>query len=619
MAGIRRRSWLTGAVLALALLLTALTLQAVQAANPGITLSKTSMQIELGKSAAFTVALSEQPSQNVGIILISLMPDVAAFSTSGADAGRVTLNFTPQNWNQAQTVTLNGLSTGITGGASDIYYTTTDCSPSCSFSKAASVQVFIPTTTLKVRSGVGVEGGNVSVYLRADPPSPVAYSFKWRVKPNTVDTAKYPPTASADFSATSGTASVAANVKYPNFTIASTADTTYEGEEYFQIELYDLPAFIKLDPKAGRGKIIDDDANPNMNLATAISYKDHRFLPPGETIRLQVQVLRQNPPGAGNSFTLTLTNPRTDLFTFSQTTFTFDGDDYQNWAGQKNFTVTSKANISQGLIEVDVPVTVTYKNQSASGKPIRIYVNHGHLTKPQLSINNFAAQKVAEGQQNYTFKIRMSANPKGIYPLRHLVSYPKRAQEQNAAARVRFEDDYDANPLVFTPANWNVWRTITVSFLEDNDIDDELIIIEYNLPAVDTYGRLESFVNAMRFVVADNDETPVVNTPPTRIGKPTLSDLSSTSVSLSWRSAGEIKSYEIRYWETDIKNAERRKYVFDPARFSANDEGQYSLSIHDLKPGHSYRLRVHVRLKNGKINNKLSSGVVRFTTPAASP
>ncbi|WP_445302029.1 S8 family serine peptidase [Microcoleus sp. K1-B6] len=151
--------------------------------TPGITVNPTAglTTTEAGGTANFSVVLNTQPTAPVTVVLSSSNPAEGTISTN-------TLSFTPNNWNQAQTVTVTGVGDNIADG--DIAYTIVTeaaVSTGSNYSNFNPSDVSVTNSdsdtvgvTVNPASTTAVEGGATGSYtlqLNSQPTAPVTVSF----------------------------------------------------------------------------------------------------------------------------------------------------------------------------------------------------------------------------------------------------------------------------------------------------------------------------------------------------------------------------------------------------------------------------------------------------------
>ncbi|MEG4274439.1 MULTISPECIES: S8 family serine peptidase [unclassified Microcoleus] len=151
--------------------------------TPGITVNPTAglTTTEAGGTANFSVVLNTQPTAPVTVALSSSNPAEGTVSTNS-------LSFTPNNWNQAQTVTVTGVGDNIADG--DIAYTIVTEAAVSTDSKYSNFNPSDVSVTNSDSDTVGVtvnpastaaaEGGATGSYklqLNSRPTAPVTVSF----------------------------------------------------------------------------------------------------------------------------------------------------------------------------------------------------------------------------------------------------------------------------------------------------------------------------------------------------------------------------------------------------------------------------------------------------------
>ncbi|MEG4503495.1 S8 family serine peptidase [Microcoleus sp. F6_B4] len=151
--------------------------------TPGITVNPTAglTTTEAGGTANFSVVLNTQPTAPVTVALSSSNPAEGTVSTN-------TLSFTPNNWNQAQTVTVTGVGDNIADG--DIAYTivteaavSTDSNYSnfnpsnVSVTNSDSDTVGVTVNPASTTAAEGGATGSYTLQLNSQPTAPVTVSL----------------------------------------------------------------------------------------------------------------------------------------------------------------------------------------------------------------------------------------------------------------------------------------------------------------------------------------------------------------------------------------------------------------------------------------------------------
>ena len=120
---------------------------------PCLVLSDTSLSIREGGSDTFTVKLTRRPTSTVTVALSESDPDISISPTR--------LTFTTSNWNTAQTVTVNGLSTGSAS------ITLSTCGGGLTCTDEVSVQVTRHILTANIAAVGSVDEGDETVHTVA--------------------------------------------------------------------------------------------------------------------------------------------------------------------------------------------------------------------------------------------------------------------------------------------------------------------------------------------------------------------------------------------------------------------------------------------------------------------
>jgi Ca2+-binding RTX toxin-like protein len=207
--------------------------------TPGITVNPTAglTTTEAGGTANFSVVLNTQPTAPVTIAVSSSNPAEGTPSTNS-------LSFTPNNWNQAQTVTVTGVGDNIADG-SQIYsiVTATAVSTDSNYNNLNPSDVSITNTdsntagiTVNPASTAATEGGANGSYtlnLNSQPTAPVTISFAAgnqisAIAPITFDAANWNIVQTVTAIATDDTVVEGAHSGTINHSVTST-DAAYNG------------------------------------------------------------------------------------------------------------------------------------------------------------------------------------------------------------------------------------------------------------------------------------------------------------------------------------------------------------------------------------------------------
>ncbi|MCU0545457.1 MAG: S8 family serine peptidase, partial [Oscillatoriaceae cyanobacterium Prado104] len=161
--------------------------------TPGITVNPTSglTTTEAGGTANFSVVLNTQPTSPVTISLSSSNPAEGTVSVQN-------LTFTPNNWNQQQTVTVTGVSDNIADGSQTYsIITAAAASADSNYNNLNPADVSITNTdsnaagiTVNPVSTTATEGGangSYTIQLNSQPTAPVTVSFAAGNQISTID------------------------------------------------------------------------------------------------------------------------------------------------------------------------------------------------------------------------------------------------------------------------------------------------------------------------------------------------------------------------------------------------------------------------------------------------
>ena len=448
---------------------------------------------------------------------------------------------------------------------------------------------------------VHIEGFNIRFAVTLNRQAEQPLTLKWRLAGGTV--------SAADLGATSGTFTVNKGVSRTFLYIPTVDDDQYEGRETIEIELYDLPDGVTAE--TGEGEIVDNDANPMPKIRRSLSYsKVFVPLPPRGSESMTVSI--SEAPGKGNAVTATFKNPRPDLFEMTSSV-SLRGDVDTEWKYGLPITFKSKVGADKGIIRVNVPVTLSYRGSTIAGRSVIVYVNHSsQFVRLENSVQR---STVSEGDRKVEYQVRLKSKPNGLYWVTTALQQAGRMtrggyldQSIKPAKRTEFARDYDKQPLVFTPDNWNQWQTISIDFLEDIDTDDEVMRLFFWTLLPHHFGN-HWYVSLIYLTVLDTG----ANAPPKRVSTLTYKELSSESVIIHWDTAGGVSGYQIRYWETDGGTSKKRKVELDKDDINLK-LGGFDYKLDDIDPARSYRVRVHPVI-NGKTFKHLASGILRFTSP----
>ena len=207
----------------------------------GVTLSPTSLTVNEGSSAAYTVKLDKAPSANVTITVGGASGDVTAAGSP--------LTFTPGNFGTAQTITV---SAALDGDTTDDTATLTHTASSTDTSYGASLDIddvnvtvrdTTPTFQLLTDPAAVTEGTDISLTVTSDK----SISGNWPVRLTLAARSSSTFTA-ADIAGTLGPREFNANfgvaTKTGTVTIPTSTDSATEGAEAYRITLSERTTYV---------------------------------------------------------------------------------------------------------------------------------------------------------------------------------------------------------------------------------------------------------------------------------------------------------------------------------------------------------------------------------------
>ncbi|WP_345261646.1 BspA family leucine-rich repeat surface protein [Marivirga lumbricoides] len=423
---------------------------------PGFTISKTTATTsESGATDDFTVVLNAQPSSDVVI------------SVTSADTGEgtvlpATLTFTSANWITAQTVTITGINDNLIDGIQNYNVTLSivDASSDNDFDALSDQTVSVNNTdddaagfTLSKATATTSESGttdNFTVVLGAQPASDVVISV-----------------TSADIG--EGTVSPATLTFTPSnwnatqmVTITGVDDDLIDGTQNYNVTLSIVDASSDNDFDALSDQTVsvnntdDDAAGFTLSKTTAATSES------GTTDNFTMVLNTQ--PSSAVVFSITSEDTSEGKINPSESTISLTP---ANWNIPQSVTITG---VDDFIIDGDqtYDVTVAIKNSadanysSLSGKTVTIINTDDD--SPGFEVSETTASTSESGTTD-NFMI-------------NLMSQPDTDVVISITPGDTSEGTVSPATLTFTPANWNVAQSVTITGLADNIIDG---VINYDI------------------------------------------------------------------------------------------------------------------------------------------
>ncbi|MBF2755584.1 MAG: autotransporter outer membrane beta-barrel domain-containing protein [Gammaproteobacteria bacterium AqS3] len=402
--------------------------------EPGLDLSVASLSIDEGDSASFTVALNNQPVGNVTVQVTS--PDTGAATVSPAS-----LTFSTSNWDSSQRITVTGvedsdfadesvqISLSATGGG------IVEAVP-------GSVSVTIeddeaPVLTLSTQALSLVEGssGTFAVELPSQPGVDVTVRLQ---------------------SADSGAATVApASLTFTQATWSSAQTVTVSAVQDADIRDESVPISVFPSGWAYDGSkigdvvvTISDDERPGLTLS-----ERQLMLQEGNQ---DTFTARLSAPPTGD-VTLALSSGDVNSVTVSPASLTFTTD---NWSMEQTVTVSSQQDANTSDEQVSISLSAAGGGYAGISGSVGVAVEDDDDSALVLSVSTLSFDEDGSA----SFGIELAVAPTGAVTVQISSSDTAKATVSDAS-------------LTFTADDWNQGQMVTVSGVEDADLDDEIVQI----------------------------------------------------------------------------------------------------------------------------------------------
>jgi hypothetical protein len=430
----------------------------INSGAPGITVDPTSglVTTEAGGTASFNVVLDTQPNADVSI-------DLSSSDTTEGTVSPVTLTFTPANWNSAQTVTITGIDDNEVDG--DIAYTIVtaaavstdanyngldpaDVSVTNTDNDSAGITV-TPTSGLVITEGMGPTGtpgvDQFSVVLNSQPAADVTIAL-----------------SSSD--TTEGTVSASSLTFTPaNWNVAqpvdvlSVDDNEVDGDITFSIV---TAAAVSADPNYNGVDPADVTVTNRDNDSAGITVDPTSGLTTTEA-------------GGTATFTVVLdTQPSADVSIGLSSSDTTEGNvaplslsfTPANWNTPQTVTVTG---VGDNEVDGDIAYTIiTAAATSADANyngidPADVSVTNIDNDSAGITVNPTSGLTTTEAGGTASFFVILDTQPSADVSI-------------GLASSDTTEGNVAPASLSFTPANWNTPQTVTVTGVDDNEVDGDI-------------------------------------------------------------------------------------------------------------------------------------------------
>lgn len=425
---------------------------------------------EAGGQAMFSLSLSAEPDQPVMIML-------ASSNTLEGTVAPASVTFTPAAWNEAKTVTVTGVDDAITDGDQTYTIITTTQTNDPHFAAIDPQDVALvnrdddtgsitvsPTSGLHTTEAGGT--ATFSVALTAQPTASVS-----------IDISSSDPTEGT-VSASTLTFTTANWNQPQTVTVSGVDDALTDGDIAYTIVLAPAqsadPAYAGRDPDDVSVVNVDDDmpgitVTPTSGLTTTES---------GGTASFTVVLTSQ--PAA--DVTIALSSSDTTEGTVQPATLTFTAAD---WNQPQPVAVTG---VNDALTDGDIAYTIVLAPATSADAgynrldPADVAVTNLDDDIPGFIIAPPSDLIVSELGDTDTTTIRLTVPPTAPVTVAIMSSDLTEGTVSPAS-------------LTFTPTNWNIPQTVTVTGVDDNIADGNIQFFIQIAPAVSTdvrYGGLDA-------------------------------------------------------------------------------------------------------------------------------
>ena len=443
----------------------------------GVTVSTTTLPVDEGANATYTVVLDGSPASDV-VIAVSSSGDVTVDTDAVTTGNQSTLTFTPSNWDTAQTVTVTAAED--TDGTDDIVAITHTVVPSDSADEFDLVRVANVTVTVtdddygvtvSARTLTVAEGGSATytVVLAAEPSGSVVLSVtKGGSDDVTVDTTLLTFTTSNWSMAQTVTVTAAQDADAADDTaiITHTVVPSSSAAEYNLVLVADVRVTVNDNETAG---VTVSGATLTVAEGGSATY---------------TVVLDAEPTG---SVVITVNSDNSDV-TLSAATLTFTT---ANWSTAQTVTVRAAQDADTATITHAVEASSSadeYDSVVAAGVTVTVADED-----PGVSVSATSPLALAEGDSTTYMVVLYEAPTSG---------------EVVISVTVTGSSDVtvDTARLTFTTSNWSTPKTVTVSAAQDADTVDDAASITHAVVAASSADEFDAAPNIVLPVTVTDDD-----------------------------------------------------------------------------------------------------------------
>jgi hypothetical protein len=438
---------------------------------------------EAGGTASFTAVLSSQPTADVTFTFTSSDPTEGTATT--------TITFTPANWNTPQTVTITGVDDAIADGSIPYTITATSSSTDPNYNNLVIPPVNVtntdnetPGVTVTPTTGlVTSEAGDTATFtaaLNTQPSSDVTFTF------TSSDPTEGIVTSSITFTST--------NWNVPQtITITGVDDADLDG---------DIPYTIAT-------TVTSADLNYNNIAVPAVSVTNTDDETPSITFTATSGLVTTESGGTATFTTVLTEQPTADV------TLTFVSSDPTegtvtstivftptNWNIPQTATITG---VDDTAVDGNIPYTISTLVSSSDSRfnafePSPLDVINLDNETPGITLTPTNGLTTTEGGGTTSFTALLTSQPTADVTLTFTSSDPTEGTVTTT--------------ITFTPANWNVPQVVTITGIDDSDIDGD-VPYTISTTVTSTDSNYSNFiVPPLNVTNLDNDTPAISNTPP---------------------------------------------------------------------------------------------------------
>lgn len=407
---------------------------------------------EAGLTDTFTVVLDTLPTSNVVIGLTSADTGEATVSPSS-------LTFTPANWNTTQTVTVTGVDDAALDGTqtTPITLAVIDAQSDNAFDPLADQTVSVATTDDDQAGFTVVETGGTTIVTEAGQTDTFTVVLDSPPASNVVIDVASGDTGEATVSAPNLTFTPANWSTAQTVTVTGVADGLADGDQTVTVTLSvdDAQSDNAFDPLADQTVSVTNRDSSQPGFTIAESSGSTQVSETGTTDTFTVLLDLQ----PASNVVLSITSGDTGEATVDQASLTFTP---ANWNITQTVTVTGQDDTAfDGSQTTPITVSVVDAQSDNAFDPLAdqtVSVTTTDNEQAGFTITPTGTTVVSEAATTDSFNAKLDAQPISNVVL-------------NVVSGDTGETTVSPSSLTFTPANWNVDQTVTVTGVDDPVVD----------------------------------------------------------------------------------------------------------------------------------------------------